>query len=88
MKNRKLRKLVAMLKTLDGLLREEINCFCVSRNLHSELMDSYSDKEQRRAERRYRDLVVINDKLITKIEIYLVENSEDLLYEEAKKIFR
>jgi len=87
MKNRKLRKLVAMLKTLDELLLEEINCFCVSRNLHHELMDSYSDEEQRRAERRYRELAVINDKLITKIQINLVESGEDSLYEQAKKIF-
>lgn len=87
MKNRKLRKLVAMLKTLDELLLEEINCFCVSRNLHYELIDDYSEEEQKRAERRYRELVVINDKLITKIEIHLVESGEGSLYEQAKKIF-
>ncbi len=87
MKNRKLRKLVAMLKTLDELLLEEINCFCVSRNLHHELMDSYSEKEQKEAGKRYQELVVINDKLITKIQINLVESNEDSLYEQAKKIF-
>lgn len=76
-----------MLKTLDGLLWEEVNSFCVSRNLHHELMDSYSDEEQRRAERRYRELAVINDKLITKIQINLVESGDDSLYEQAKKIF-
>jgi len=87
MKNRKLRKLVAMLKTLDELLLEEINCFCVSRNLHHELMDDYSDGEKRRAERRYRELAIINDKLITKIQINLVESGDGSLYEQAKKIF-
>lgn len=87
MKNRRLRKLVAMLKTLDELLWEEVNSFCVSHNLHHELMDSYSDEEQRTAERRYRELAVINNKLITKIQINLVESGEDSLYEQAKKIF-
>ena len=87
MKSRRLAKLVAMLKTLDELLWEEVNSFCVSRNLHHKLMDSYSDEEQRRAERRYRELAVINDKLITKIQINLVESGEDSLYEQAKKIF-
>lgn len=76
-----------MLRTLDELLGEEVNSFCVSRNLHHKLMDSYSDEEQRRAERRYRELAVINDKLITKIQINLVESGEDSLYEQAKKIF-
>ena len=76
-----------MLKTLDELLWEEVNSFCVSRNLHHELMDSYPKEEQRGAEKRYRDLVVITDKLITKIRIHLVENSDDSLYEQAKKIF-
>lgn len=87
MRNRRLIKLVAMLKTLDDLLWEEVNSFCVSRNLHHELMDSYPEEEQRRAERRYRELVVINDKLITKIRIHLVESGEGSLYEQAKKIF-
>lgn len=87
MKSRRLAKLVAMLKTLDELLWEEVNSFCVSRNLHHELMESYSDEEQKRAERRYRELAVINDKLITKIQINLVESGEDSLYEQAKKIF-
>ena len=87
MRSRRLGKLVAMLRTLDGLLWEEVNSFCVSRNLHHELMDSYSEEEQRRAERRYRELVVINDKLITKIRIHLVESGEGSLYEQAKKIF-
>jgi hypothetical protein len=87
MRNRRLIKLVVMLRTLDELLGEEVNSFCVSRNLHHELMDSYSDEEQRRAERRYRELAVINDKLITKIQINLVESGEDSLYEQAKKIF-
>jgi|GEM_PF-4658622 len=87
MRNRRLIKLVVMLRTLDELLGEEVNSFCVSRNLHHELMDSYSDEEQRRAERRYRELAVINDKLITKIQINLVESGGDSLYEQAKKIF-
>ena len=87
MKSRRLAKLVAMLKTLDELLWEEVNSFCVSRNLHHELMYSYSDEEQRRAERRYRELAVINDKLITKIQINLVESGDGSLYEQAKKIF-
>ena len=87
MKSRRLAKLVAMLKTLDELLWEEVNSFCVSRNLHHELMESYSDEEQKRAERRYRELAIINDKLITKIQINLVESGEDSLYEQAKKIF-
>ena len=87
MKNRKLRKLVAMLKTLDELLGEEVNSFCVSRNLHHELMDSYSDEEQKEAGKRYRDLVAINEKLIIKIQINLVESGEGSLYEQAKKIF-
>ena len=76
-----------MLRTLDELLGEEVNSFCVSRNLHHELMDDYSDGEKRRAERRYRELAVINDKLITKIQINLVESGENSLYEQAEKIF-
>jgi len=87
MRNRRLIKLVVMLRTLDELLGEEVNSFCVSRNLHHELMDDYSDGEKRRAERRYRELAIINDKLITKIQINLVESGEDSLYEQAKKIF-
>lgn len=69
------------------MLGEEVNSFCVSRNLHHELMDDYSDGEKRRAERRYRELAVINDKLITKIQINLVESGENSLYEQAEKIF-
>jgi len=87
MRNRRLIKLVVMLRTLDELLGEEVNSFCVSRNLHHELMESYSDEEQKRAERRYRELAVINDKLITKIQINLVESGDGSLYEQAKKIF-
>jgi len=87
MRNRRLIKLVVMLRTLDELLGEEVNSFCVSRNLHHELMESYSDEEQKRAERRYRELAIINDKLITKIQINLVESGDGSLYEQAKKIF-
>lgn len=77
-----------MLTTLCGLLKERAHCFCVSRNLHSVIDDGYSEKEQREAERRYRDLGIIIDKLITKIRIHIVENSDDILYEKAKEIFR
>ena len=87
MKNKRVRKLVAMLYTLDRLIRERIYCFCISRNLYTELEDSYSKKEQRGAERRYEDLVIITDKLITKIRTHIVENGGDALYEQAKEIF-
>jgi len=87
MRSRRLGKLVAMLRTLDGLLWEEVNSFCVSRNLHHELMDSYSEEEQKEAGKRYRDLVAINEKLIIKIQINLVESGEGSLYEQAKEIF-
>jgi len=88
MKNKRVKKLVEMLGVLDGLIGERVNCFCISRNLHSELTNSYSEKEQRGAEKRYRDLVVITDKLMTKIRIHIAENGGDILYEQAKKIFQ
>jgi len=74
MKNKRVKKLVEMLGVLDGLIGERVNCFCISRNLHSELTNSYSEKEQRGAEKRYR--------------IHIAENGGDILYEQAKKIFQ
>jgi len=88
MKNKRAKKLVEMLGVLDRLIGERVNCFCISRNLHSELSDSYSKKEQRGAEKRYNDLVVITDKLITKIRTHIAESGGDILYEQAKKIFQ
>jgi len=76
-----------MLYTLSMLLREKTECFCISRNLYTQLEDDYSEKKQMKAEKRYEDLLIIIDKLITKIRIHLTENSGERLYEQAKKIF-